>query len=132
MATDTVGEVAGIVAIIGALSTAIGGITGFWATKGIDAKIRLMRARKETNLEGLEAATVRTKNLEDEVRQLRDDHRECMEGHAQTREELALFRGRLEVMEGLVNRSCPLLEERKAPGRAAGPEASNEDQRRTP
>lgn len=125
--SEQLGGVAGIVAIIGALSTAIGGIAGFWATKGIDAKIRLMRARKETNLEGLEAATMRTKGLEEEVQKLRQDHRECMEGHAQTREELALFRGRLEVMEGLVKRSCPLLEERKAPGQAAGREASVED-----
>lgn len=124
MSTDSVGGVAGIVAIIGAISTAIGGISGFWATKGIDAKIRLMRARKETNLEGLEAAELKTRGLQDEIRQLREDHRDCMEGHAQTREELALFRGRLEVMEALVNRSCPLLEERKA----AGPEASGEQQ----
>lgn len=117
--SEQLGGVTGIVAIIGALSTAIGGTLGFWATKGIDAKIRLMRARKETNLEGLEAATAKTHALEQEVRQLREDHRECMEGHAQTREELALFRGRLEIMEGLVKRGpCPLIDARdsKRPG----------------
>lgn len=116
MMGESIGGVAGVIAIIGAVSTAVGGIAGFWATKGVEAKIRLMAARKESNLEGLEAAKAKATALQEEIAQIREDHEECMTAHAATREELALLRGRLEVMEALVRRSpCPLVADNHRP-----------------
>lgn len=92
----------GAIAVLGALATFLGGIAGWWSTKGVDAQIRLMQARKETNLDALHRAEQELADVKVRMDVLTSQYEACRKEHVASREQVALLTGRLESVERLL------------------------------
>ena len=88
---------------IAAAITAIGAVvasllTLFW-TKGVDAHIRWIRAKKEANLTSLQAALAKLGEAEASIDKIQQHHQVCMEKHQDCERRCAFLEGRMNAIE---------------------------------
>lgn len=84
------------------VSTVCGGIAtlaGLYYSKGIDAHIRLMKAKKDSNLDALERAKADIGEIKGRLDVAERHNDECVERHQECEKRCSLMEGKLSILE---------------------------------
>lgn len=101
----TVGEMDMATAVT-LVSTICGGLAtlgGLYYSKGIDAHIKLMRAKRESNLEELERTKVDIAQILNRLGVAEKHNEECVQRHQDCERRCAIMEGKLSVLENRIS-----------------------------
>lgn len=88
-----------IIAIIGAICTAIGSILTLWWTKGVEAQIMLMKARRENFIDDLDRSKIQISEIKATCEAFEMRLMDCLDKHHECEVRCAGIAARLDALE---------------------------------